>query len=67
MGNLGSFKYILYGSKERAGQVTFDLLGRKSKSLEFKPATYKRLQEWAGYFLVPETKLQKCLYFKGGG
>lgn len=36
-------------------------------SLELEENTYKRMQEWAGYCLVPITPLQKCLFFKGDG
>jgi len=36
-------------------------------SLELEEDTYKRMQEWAGYCLVPITPLQKCLFLKGDG
>jgi len=37
------------------------------ESLELEEDTYKRMQEWAGYCLVPITPLQKCLFLKGDG
>lgn len=36
-------------------------------SLEFQKATYERLQEWLGYLLIPDTRIEKCLYLKGEG
>ncbi|MBI3195803.1 MAG: hypothetical protein HYZ34_15250 [Ignavibacteriae bacterium] len=33
----------------------------------FSQATLLRVQEWAGYCIVPETCLEKCLYLKGEG
>jgi len=31
------------------------------------PETQKRIQEWAGYLLVPTAKLQRCLFLLGEG
>lgn len=31
------------------------------------PKTIERLQEWAGYCLIPVTNLQKCLFLEGSG
>jgi putative DNA primase/helicase len=36
-------------------------------SLGLEQSTYFRLQEWAGYCLVPVTLLETCLYLKGEG
>lgn len=35
--------------------------------LEFQPDTLDRLQEWAGYCLVPDTRIEMCLFLHGEG
>ena len=35
--------------------------------LDFSKETIERLQEWFGYCLVPDTRIEKCLYLIGGG
>lgn len=37
------------------------------KVLEYDPERYKVLQEWTGYLLTPDTRLQKCLVMEGEG
>lgn len=36
-------------------------------SLELEPETLARIQEWFGYCLIPDTRIEKCLYLLGDG
>lgn len=40
---------------------------RYMKELEFQQDTNDRLQEWFGYCLVPDIRIEKCLFLHGDG